>query len=152
VEAGELRSWTWPSLEDRTRKVRVYSTGDQVRLLLNGREVGTKRVSAETGPRTEFHVPYAPGELKAIASLEGKPIAELAFKTAGKPAKLRLKADRQAIGRDRNDLAYVSLPVLDQAEGLEPDASIPVAFEIRGAGELAGIGTANPKGAFAKLH
>jgi len=143
--SDELRSWTWPGHEGRAMKVRAYSSGDRVRLLLNGQEIGVKPVSAETKFKTEFDVPYAAGELKAIALADGRPIAELAFKTVGKPAKLRLKADRQSIRRDRNDLAYVTLEVVDQAGDVVPDATVPVAFSISGAGELAAVGTANPK-------
>jgi len=143
--SDELRSWTWPGYEGKTLKVRVYSSGDQVRLLLNGKEIGTKPVSAETQLKAEFEVPYAPGELRAIALAAGKQIAELAFRTAGPPATLRLKADRQSIRRDRNDLAYVTLEVLDKAGELVPDAALPVTFSITGAAELAAVGTANPK-------
>jgi beta-galactosidase len=123
----------------------VYTAGDQVRLLLNGKEIGTQPVSRETRLKAEFVVPYAPGELRAIALAKGSPIAELAFKTAGPPAKLRLKADRQAIRRDRRDLAYVTVEVVDQAGSVVPDSVVPVHFRIRGPGELAGTGNANPK-------
>lgn len=143
--SDELRSWTWPGHEGKILKVRVYSSGDQVRLLLNGREVGVKPVSTETKFKAEFDLPYAPGELKAIALAHGEQIAELAFKTVGKPAKLQLKADRQSIRRDPNDLAYVTAEVEDEAGEVVPDATVPVAFSISGAGELAAVGTANPK-------
>lgn len=143
--SDELRSWTWPGYEGRTVNVRVYSSGEQVRLLLNGKEIGVKPVSAATQLKAEFQVPYEPGELKAVALSGGKPIAELAFKTAGPPAAIRLKADRPSIRRDRNDLAFVTLEVLDKAGALVPDASIPVAFSVSGAAELAAVGTANPK-------
>ena len=69
----------------------------------------------------------------------------IAFKTAGKPAKLRLIADRASIRRNRNDLSYVTLEVLDQAGELVPDAVVPVSFSISGAADLAAVGTANPK-------
>jgi beta-galactosidase len=143
--SDELRSWTWPGFEGKSLKVRVYSTGDQVRLLLDGKEIGAKPVSLETELKAEFDVPYAPGELKAVALSGGKQIAELAFKTAGKPARLRLKADRPSIRRSRNDLCYVTLEVLDQAGQLIPDAVVPVRFTVAGAGELAAAGAANPK-------
>lgn len=143
--SDELRSWTWPGHEGKNLKVRVYSSGDQVRLLLNGRDVGVKAVSADTKLRAEFEVPYEAGELKAIALAQGRQIADVAFKTAGKPAQLRLRADRERIRRDRNDLAYVTLEVVDEAGDLVPDATVFVAFSISGTGELAGVGTANPK-------
>jgi beta-galactosidase len=143
--SDELRSWTWPGSEGRTVKVHVYTVGDEVRLLLNGKEIGTKPVSAATELKAEFDVPYAAGELKAIALSSGRQIAELAFKTVGKPARLRLTADRATIRRDRNDLSYVTLEVLDQAGELVPDAVVPVRIAVSGAAELAAAGTANPK-------
>jgi beta-galactosidase len=143
--SDELRSWTWPGSEGRTVKVRVYSSGDQVRLLLNGKDIGLKPVSADTEFKAEFEVPYAPGELRAVALSSGKQIGELAFKTVGKPAQLRLNADRASIRQNRNDLSYVTLEVLDQAGEPVPDAVIPVSFSISGPAELAAVGTANPK-------
>jgi len=141
----ELKSWTWPGHEGKALTVNVCTQGDQVRLLLNGREIGVKPVSAETRFKVEFDVPYAPGELKAVALKEGKPIAEMTLKTAGTPAGLQLKPDRQSLRPDRNDLAYVTLEVLDQYRNVVPDAAVPVSFEVRGVGELAATGTANPK-------
>ena len=143
--SDELRSWTWPGSEGKTLKVRVYSSGDQVRLLLNGKEVGIKPVSPETELKAEFDVPYSPGELKAVAMSSGRPIAELSFKTVGKPAKLRLTADRASIRRDRNDLSYVTVEVIDQAGELVPDAVVPVSLSVSGPAELAAAGSANPK-------
>ena len=130
--SDELRSWTWPDHEGKTLKVRVYSRGDQVRLMLNGKEIGVKPVSAETRFKAEFDVSYAAGELSAIALAHGSQIAELAFMTTGKPARLRLKADRQSIRSDRYDLAYVILEVLDESGQAVPDADVPVAFTISG--------------------
>jgi beta-galactosidase len=143
--SDEMRSWTWPGNEGKTVKVRVYSSGDQVRLLLNGSEIGVKPVSPETELKAEFEVPYAAGELKAVASLAGQQIAELSFKTVGRPARLRLTADRASLRRDRNDLSYVTVEVLDQAGELVPDAVIPVSLSVSGAAELAAAGSANPK-------
>jgi beta-galactosidase len=152
--SDELRSWTWPGHEGKTMNVRVYTSGDKVLVLLNGQEIGVKPVSAETKFKAGFDVRYAPGELKAIAFAQGEQIAELTFETVGKPAELRLKADRQSIRRDSNDLAYVTLEVRDEAGELVPDAALPVAFSISGEGELAAVGTANPKdmGSFRQQH
>jgi beta-galactosidase len=143
--SDELRSWTWPDAEGRTVVVRVYAAGDQVRLFLNGKEVGAKPVSPDTELKAEFEVQYAPGELKAVAYSGGRQIAELAFKTAGRPARLRLTADRPSIRGSRNDLAYVTVEVVDSAGQLVPDAVVPVSLSVGGVAELAAAGTANPK-------
>lgn len=126
-------------------RVRVTSSGDQVKLLLNGHEIGMRPVSAKTQLGSEFWVPYAPGVLKAVTFRKGRAIAELVFKTVGKPASLTLNADRYSIRNDRNDLAFVTLEVRDRSGELVPDAAVPVVFNIKGVGELAGMGTANPK-------
>ncbi len=145
--SDELRSWTWPGSEGRPMSVRVYTRGDAVRLLLNGKEVGTARVSAETKLTAEFAVPYAPGELRAVATENGKEIGSIAFSTAGPPASLRLVADRKAIRASRDDLVFVTVEVLDAKGNLVPDAVIPVRFALAGAAELAGVGSADPRDA-----
>jgi beta-galactosidase len=58
---------------------------------------------------------------------------------------LALKADRAQIHKSRNDLSYVSVEVHDEAGNVVPDAAVPVTFRLKGAGELAGVGNANPK-------
>lgn len=157
--SDELRSWTWPGYEGRTLNVRVYSNADQVRLLLNGKEIATKAVpsgadtlckaepecSRSGALRVDFEVPYVPGELRAVALLKGEQVAELAFNTVGRPAGLRLRPDRTTIRRSRNDLSYVTLEVIDSAGHVIPDASLPVSFAVTGVGELAGSGNASPK-------
>src|ERR1051325_2606034 len=84
----ELRSWTWPGAEGRPLTVRVYTRGDAVRLLLNGKEVGAAPVSAESKLTAEFAVGYAPGELRVVALSNGREIGTLAFATAGRAAAL----------------------------------------------------------------
>ena len=143
--SDELRSWTWPGAVGKLLAVRVYTTGDQVRLLLNGKELGLQSISAQSKYKAEFSVPYAPGELKAIALKDGAPIAELIFKTTGKPAQLRLRPDRPRLHRDRNDLAFITVDVLDAAGNLVPDAVVPIRFTLSGPCTLAAVGNANPK-------
>ncbi len=143
--SDELRSWTWPGAEGKKLKVRVYSSGDEVHLELNGTRIAKSPVSAETKLRAEFEVAYAPGELKAIAMKNGKEIAVLAFKTAGKPARLALRADRVQIRANRNALSYVTVEVLDQEGNVVPDAAVAVNFSLKGPAELAGVGNANPR-------
>ncbi len=141
----ELRSWTWPGQEGLPVTVRVYTTGDHVKLMLNGKEVGSAEVSSKTKLTAEITVPYAPGELKAIALKDGQQIAEMSFKTVGAPFRITLHPDRSTLKRDANDLSFVMVHVEDKDGNLIPDAVAEVNFKISGAGELAGVGNANPK-------
>ena len=148
----ELRSWTWPGQEGLPVTVRVYTKGDRVQLLLNGKEVGNAEVSTTTdlpANKTKltavFTVPYAAGVLKAIALKDGKSIGEQSIKTVGSPYRVTLRPDRSALRRSRNDLSYVMVNIEDKDGNLVPDAVAEVNFKVSGAGELAAVGSANPR-------
>ncbi len=155
----EERSWNWAGQEGRTMQVKVYSTYPEVKLLLNGKEVGTKPISrdtsfngrfvtpdlgAETALTAVFEVPYATGELRAVGLVDGKEASSAVLRTSGKPYSLRLTADRTIIRADRNDLAYVTVDVLDENGGPVPDAAGAVRFSVTGQGELSGVCSGDP--------
>jgi len=143
----EVRSWNWAGREGKAMQVTVYSRCDRVRLELNGKLIGEKPVSAATKLTARFEVPYQPGELRAIGLTAGKPDVSIRLSTAGEPAEIRLTADRSTIRADRNDLAYVTVEVVDRHGTLVPDADLPVLFTVNGAGELAATGSAAPNDA-----
>ena len=143
--SDELRSWTWPGHDGKRLKVRVYTSADEVRLVLNDREIAAKPVPQDAQLTVEFDVPYVAGELRAVARVNGQPVGECALSTVGVPAGLRLRADRIALRRSRSDLAYVTVEVVDRAGQLVPDAVVPVSLGVSGAAELAAAGSANPK-------
>ena len=143
--SDELRGWTFPGLEGNPLKVRVYTRGDEVRLFHNGNQVGQKLLAARDALTAEFDVPYSPGELKAVAFEQDREIGSLVFTTTGKPSRVVLAGDRPELRASRDDLAYVMVTVVDDAGRTVPDATIPVSFSVRGAGELAAVGNANPK-------
>jgi beta-galactosidase len=142
--SDELRSWTWPGFEGDSLTVRVYTRGDQVKLLLNGKEIGSKELTETDALKAEFAVPYAAGELKAVAFQSGKEIGTTAFTTAGKPHKLVLTPDRSKL-KGRDGLSYVMVQVMDEQGRTVPDAVVPVSFAISGAAEIAAVGNGNPK-------
>lgn len=144
--SDELRSWTWgSSFEGAPMTVRVYTRGDKVALFLNGKEVGTQDLAEKDGLRAEFSVPYAPGELKAVAYQNGSEIGTISFTTAGKPHQLVLTPDQPGLMASRDDLNYVMVQVADEQGHPIPDAVVPVSFTLTGAGELAAVGNGNPK-------
>ncbi len=141
----ELKSWTWPGMDEIPLNVRVYTSGDQVKLLLNGREIETKGVPEAAKLLAVFKVRFAPGELKAISYKDGKEIATQTLRTVGKPAKVRLTSDRTTIRASRNDLAYVTVELLDANGAAVPDGIRTINFHLEGVGELSAAGSANPK-------
>jgi beta-galactosidase len=139
----EVPYYTFPGEEGRPLQVHVYTHYPLVRLQLNGKTVAERNVTAADLTAT-FEINYQPGELKAIAIENGKPVDSVRLHTADRPAKIRLVADRKYIRASRNDLAYVTAEIIDEKGQLVPNASLPLHFSITGNGEIAATGNANP--------
>ena len=56
-----------------------------------------------------------------------------------------MTADRNRINADGEDLAYVTLEIIDKDGNLVPDATIPVNVSVNGQGSLLAVATANLK-------
>ncbi|MFD2719630.1 glycoside hydrolase family 2 TIM barrel-domain containing protein [Hymenobacter monticola] len=139
----ELPHWTWPAATGKPLQVRVFSRAPLVRLSLNGRVIGEKQL-ADTTITAVFEVPYQPGTLRAVNVVGGKETDAVELKTTGPATHLRLTADRPTITTSRDDLAYVTVEVLDANDQVVPNAEVPVKFSLQGGGELAGVISANP--------
>jgi len=140
----ELPSWTWAVPQGQTMTVHVYTSGDSVTLRLNGMPVATKTLTEADKRVAAFSVPYTPGELTAIANLNGREIARKTLTTVGAPAAIRLSFDVKWLTTDRGDLAHVLAEVVDSYGRVVPDAVVKVNFQVGGAGELIGVGNGNP--------
>jgi len=143
--SDELRSWTWPGFESTPLTVRVYTRGDQVKLLLNGKEVASKNLTEKDALKAEFSVPYTPGELKAVAYQAEQQIGSIAFATTGAAHRLVITPDRSTLKASRDDLSYVMVSIMDEHGRPVPDAIIPVSFALTGPAEIAAVGNGNPK-------
>jgi beta-galactosidase len=141
----ELKSWNWSDREGEIFNVHVYTRCQQVKLELNGKIVGEQNVDQEKSITATFEVPYEPGTLVARCFDDGRETASQTLKTTGKPAAIRLVADRTKIRADRNDLSYVRAEIIDSNGDIVPDADdIMVSFEVTGNGKVAGVGSGNP--------
>ncbi|MFF3374649.1 glycoside hydrolase family 2 TIM barrel-domain containing protein [Streptomyces sp. NPDC002680] len=86
-----------------------------------------------------WHVPYAPGELKAVARRNGRVVATDVLRTAGEAHAIRLTADRKSLAADGRSLCFVTAEVVDARGVVVPDAEHLLAFEVDGGGSLAGL-------------
>ncbi len=138
-----LPSWTWPGREGERLQVEVYSGAERVRLWLNGKLIGEKATGRAEQFRALFTVPYEPGTLKAVGLRGNRAVAESVLVTAGKPAALRLSADRTRLRADGQDLSFVSVEALDAHGRRRPDADQEVEFALDGPGLIAALGNGN---------
>lgn len=129
--------WNWTEGQDIDMWV-YYNNADEIELFVNGESQGVKRKGAD-----EFHVwwrvKYALGIVKAVSRKEGKVVLEKEIRTAGKPAGLRLTADRSEIAANGTDLSFVTVEIVDKDGILCPNADNLVQFEVEGNAFIAGV-------------
>ena len=133
-------SWTWPGWEGKTVDVEVYTKASEVTLYLNDKQIGKEKVGRDTQFKAVFHVPYEAGTLRAEA--DGKSVT---LSTAGEPARLRLTPDKKTVKADGQDLAFVTVEVVDSKGNVCPEAAIPCEAFVKGQGQLMSFGTADMK-------
>jgi beta-galactosidase len=138
-----IPSWTWPGQEGKTLQVEVYSGVEKVRLFLNDKLIGEKPTGREQEFKAMFDVPYAPGTLKAVGVKGDRAVAESVLTTAGRPARLRLTADRSRVQADGQDLAFVTVEIVDEDGRLVTNADQEAHFAISGPGVIAAVGNAD---------
>jgi beta-galactosidase len=145
-------SWNWSKFAGIAIPVHVFTNADSVELFLNGTSLGSKkfpedsaqqtiqstdrnkktRISKIPGMHLEWDVPYAPGELKAVATKEGNIVATDIVRTAGDPARILLTPDREKINADGQDLSFVTAKIVDANGIVCPDADNEIKFEVTG--------------------
>lgn len=136
-----LPSWTWPGKDGVPLEVEVYSRHDAVRLFLNGELVGEQPTGRAQEFKARFRVPYRAGRLEVVGVTAGRESERVALVTAGPAVRLRATADRSQLRADGQDLAFVTLEVVDQDGVVVPTADLAVQYALAGEGTIAGIGS-----------
>jgi beta-galactosidase len=87
---------------------------------------------------------YEPGELKAVAYNKGSAIGSAIVRTAGNPVAIRLTPDRKKLEASGEDLCYVLVEAIDEKGTVCPLADNMIHFEVKGPGEILGVGNGDP--------
>ena len=136
---GVRRFDTKKTADGRTYLETTEATGDD-KTFTDGPYPGS--YTSPNGSAGKLHltwkVPFAPGELKAVARQGGKVVATDVLRTAGAPHAIRLTADRTSLAADGRSLVFVTAEVVDRRGVVVPDAEHLLSFEVAG-GSLAGL-------------
>ena len=141
-----LPHWTWPGRKGQVTPVYCYTDYPEAELFVNGKSQG--RIKKNPKERLDRYrlrwnnVKYEPGELKVIIFDEmGKKCGEKTVHTAGKPAQLKLDVWTQSEGliADGEDLAFVTVSLVDKNGTLIPDAADQLTFTVKGAGTFRAV-------------
>ncbi|HVZ97743.1 MAG TPA: beta-galactosidase GalB, partial [Chitinophagaceae bacterium] len=128
--------WNWTP-GDSIDVWAYYNHADEAELFLNGKSLGIKKKEGDD-LHVWWRVQFEPGTLKVVSRKDGKVVLEKEIKTAGKPAKIILTADRKNINADGTDLSFITATVTDKDGNMVPDANSLLHFKVTGEGFIAG--------------
>ncbi len=134
--------WNFEGREGDEIPVWVYTNLDEVELFVNGRSQGKQKVP-HLG-HVQWKVRYEQGAIEARGFKGGKVALTEKRETTGPAAAIRLTADRMEINADGEDLAFVTVEVLDKEGRAVPTADNLIRFNVSGAGKLIGVGNGDP--------
>ncbi len=163
-----LPHWTWKGREGEVTPVYCYTNYPSAELFVNGKSQGRiskdpKKLMDRYRLRWN-EVKYEPGEIRVVVYDEqGKNVGEQTIKTAGEPDHIELVADRGSEGgkasyadmcptdnpafftldeplkADGQDMAFVSVRIVDKNGVPCPNASNQLTFSVKGAGTFKGV-------------
>ena len=122
--------------------IRVVSNAPEIELFVNGVSRGRVKLDHQHGQRLtgDWKVPYAPGELYAVAYDEnGRVIAEDTKNSFGDAVKICLEADKTTITADDEELIFITVSMEDAEGNPVENANNRVRVSVSGAGMLAGL-------------
>jgi beta-galactosidase len=134
--------WNWHGLEGQAIAVWVHSNLQKVELFLNGESLGAREMARDS--HLSWNVPYAPGVLEARGYEDGRQVLTARRETTRAPSRIALRADRDSISGDGEDVAMVAVAVQDAQGRVVPTADNPVSFRVTGPGKLIGVGNGDP--------
>ena len=142
-----LPHWTWGKERvGEVTPVYCYTDYDEAELFVNGKSQG--RIKKNPKERLDRYrlrwneVKYEPGEVKVVVyDANGQAAGEKFIRTAGKPAALKTDVWTQApnLKSDGQDLAFVTVSLVDKNGTLIPDATDQLDFEVSGAGTFKAV-------------
>jgi len=136
--------WSSKVAEGTEVNVEVYSNCDAVELFLNDKPLGSQPRPKDNASPRQWKVPFAAGTIRAQATNDGAVAATHELRTAEKPAKIVLSADRHRLPNTWDEVAFVRAAVVDAGGTTVPAASESITFEISGPGQIAAVDSADP--------
>ncbi len=144
-----LPHWNWEGKEGEIIPVFVYTNYPSAELFINGKSQG-KQYKDNSTPQNRYRLMwkdtrYEPGDLKVIAYDEkGNPVHEKSLQTADKPHQIKLISNTANLQPNGEDLAYITVSIMDKNGNLCPMDQREVQFKVKGMGKFRATANGDP--------
>ena len=132
----------WNRTEGTKANIYIYTNGDEVELLLNGKSLGRKSNPKSAKMRNQIRwgeIDYKKGKLEAVAYKNGKAVARHALETTGKPVKLIVEPDNSQWKADGMDLQHVKVTAVDSKGRKVLTCDDEITFEATGDAKIVAV-------------
>ena len=143
----------WNRVAGQKLQLVIYTNGDEVELLQNGKSLGRRQNDLKNAKmRNQIHwndVAYSAGSLEAIAYKNGKAVARHKIETTGEAVLLKAEADRPAMvtkkpaadawRADGEDLLHVRVVAVDKKGRQVKTETGVVSFKVEGEADIVGV-------------
>jgi beta-galactosidase len=138
-----INSWSWNGCDGTKARIEVYSRGQSVELIQDGRSLGKKQLK---GFIAGFDTTYRPGTLEAISfDAGGKELGRSTLRTASEETVLTVTPETTALKANGEDLAYIVVNVTDNEGIVKMLEEKTIHVKVDGAGTLQAVGSGNPR-------
>ncbi|MBQ8653055.1 MAG: DUF4982 domain-containing protein [Alistipes sp.] len=144
-----LPHWNWKGREGEVTPIFVYTSYPEAELFINGKSQG-RRVKSKASNMERYRlmwkeVKYEPGEVRVVAyDKAGNVAAEKRIVTSGKGYQLHVEADRTVLDKSGEDLAYLTVSVVDKQGNPVPTESRSVKVDVKGKGTFRAMANGDP--------
>ena len=138
----DRQSELWNRPEGSKADMVIYTNGDEVELILNGKSLGRKQNPQDAKHRNQITwngVSYHPGKLEAVAYRNGKAVARHALETTSKAVKIIAEPDNSQWKADGIDLQHIRLTAVDSKGRPVLSCNDELSFEVGGDARIVAV-------------
>lgn len=133
------RQWVWSPLnahwnyeQGESVYVEIYTNADEVELFVNGVSAGTRQIEGTRDHFVQWAVPFAAGDIRAVARTNGSIVSEQVIQTAGEPVAVTLSVDKKSLTADGRAVVHCVAQLVDAKGRAVRHANQRVSFKITG--------------------
>ncbi|MCU0455143.1 MAG: DUF4982 domain-containing protein [Bacteroidales bacterium] len=151
TERGPVSLWAhkrvdpvWNYEEGRTISVNAFSNCEEVELFINGRSLGSRKMSDFQNRTITWEIPFEKGTLRAVARNKGTEAAKYEIKTTSTPAVIAAACNETVLKADRKDISHIRVTICDENGSTVYNAANEIMCEVTGPARVIGMEDSNP--------